>query len=47
MKDYIQRSCLNGQRVDRTHFFDYGDMNISALVVFGSRVMRSVEFTVE
>jgi hypothetical protein len=38
---------LDSQRVDRTHFFDYGEMNLSALVVFGSRVMRSVEFTVE
>jgi len=44
---HFLRQRLEGQRVNRTHFFDYGEMNLSALVVFGSRVMRSVEFTVE
>jgi hypothetical protein len=44
--DYLSQR-LEGQRVNRTHLFDYGQMNLSALVVFGSRVMRSVEFTVE
>jgi len=38
---------LEGRRVDRNLFFDYGRMNLSVLEVFGSRVMRKVRFTVE
>jgi hypothetical protein len=38
---------LEKQRVQRTHFFDYGEVNLSMIAIFGSRVMRTADIIVE